>query len=185
MSDRPALVAGTDGRMGFLRLAVPTNVRLDVRPVGMVIGANAPEMDMTATPPYVRGPNAGTIILGRIEPPAVFLSPGFDLKWTLQAASLVYRRTAAGDTLEFFVYRAPRSGFASAGSLIYSVTSGGGGFTTTAAWAAHNETMGSPVDLDFSVYSYSYLWKLTPLTTGADVKVGTGCYLSAEAKAVI
>ncbi len=182
----PALVAGSDGRAGHLRLDVETAIRIDLAPIGMITTGTA-FLGATSTPPYVSSlAVAPLLVVGRILPPFVFASPGFDLKWTLTGLALEYFRAAAGDALEFQIYRGPRSGHAAAGSTLVSLTSGGGDFATTAAWTSELITSGSlPVVLDFSLYSYTYRYLLTPSTLNTDVRVGISSYGTATVQAVL
>lgn len=180
----PALVAGSDGRAGHLRLDVEKSIRIDLRPFGMV-AVGAPDFALTATPPYISSQTAAVMtVLGTIEPPVVFAAPGFDLKQTLTGLVLEYYRADAGDTLDFVIYRSPRSGHAAAGVAIVSLDEVSA-FTVTGAWTTALVTAGLPIVLDFSLYSYSYQWTLTPAGTATDVRVGVSSYGTATVQAVL
>ncbi len=184
MSNFPALVAGSDGRKGHLRLDVEKGLRLDLRPVGMV-AVGAPDFDFTATPPHISSSTVGPVtVLGNIEPPAVFSAPGFDLQWTLTGLVLEYYRADAGDALVFKLFRFPRSGHAAAGSALLSLDQTST-FTATGAWTTAGISAGLPITLDFSVYTYGYQWTLTPAGTAADVRVGVSSYGTATVQAVL
>lgn len=183
-SNYPALVAGSDGRAGHLRLDVEKSIRIDLRPFGMVM-VGAPDFALTATPPYISSQTAAVMtVLGTIEPPVVFAAPGFDLKQTLTGLVLEYYRADAGDTLDFVIYRSPRSGHAAAGVAIVYLDEVSA-FTVTGAWTTAFVTAGLPIVLDFSLYSYSYRWTLTPAGTATDVRVGVSSYGIATVQAVL
>ena len=184
MSNAPALVAGSDGLAGHLRLYVEKSIRIDLRPVGMVTDGE-PSLNLTATPPYAYSSSTASVsIVGTIEPPMVFADPGFDLKWTLTGIVLEYFRTAAGDVMGFYIHRSPRSGHAAAGAAIVSMTEATE-FATTVAWTTLLYTTGLPIVLDFSLYTYTYTWITDPVTASTDSRIGMSCYGTATVQAVL
>lgn len=184
MSNCSALVAGSDGRVGHLRLDVPKYAVLDIRPIGMA-QVGTPLVSPTSTPPYTGPSTATTLELWRpLGPPLVFADPGFDLKWSVTGGAFEYRRNAAGDTVSFTLYQFPRSGHAAAGTAVISLNSGTH-FTTTGAWTTYLYAPGTPVELDFSLYSYAALWAAVATVANTDARIGMGSFLTALLQGVL